>query len=335
MKGSMRYHSKTTPGPVTARASLLSTIVRLWPHMWPATRADLKRRVVMAFVLLVAAKLVTITVPFSFKWAVDALVAISEGRTPLTGALPAIFAVPAALVLVYGALRVSMALLTQLRDGLFAKVALHAVRRLALLTFEHMHALSLRFHLERKTGGLTRVLERGRNGIEELVRLVILQLTPTIFEFALVLGVLIYYFDWRYALAVVVTVVIYLAFTYRATELRSLHGALRGGVGRHLHVACRLERRSGGDLHARPDRGDDAGRARRERRRAHGRRFRHGQRHADPALHSAELHGHGLSRDQAGDHRHRDHVFDPGPESRGSGSTQRRCPARDRRRHPL
>jgi ATP-binding cassette subfamily B protein len=216
----MRHHSKTTPGPVSARASLLSTIVRLWPHMWPDSRSDLKRRVLMAFVLLVAAKLVTITVPFSFKWATDALVAVSAGRSDAVASMPAVLSVPVALVLVYGALRASMALLTQLRDGLFAKVALHAVRRLALLTFEHMHALSLRFHLERKTGGLTRVLERGRNGIEELVRLVILQLTPTIFEFALVLGVLFYYFDWRYALVVIITVAVYLAFTYRATEWR-------------------------------------------------------------------------------------------------------------------
>jgi ATP-binding cassette subfamily B protein len=201
--------------------TLVSTIVGLWPHMWPAARADLKLRVVMAFFLLVAAKLVTIVVPFSFKWATDALVAISEGRAGSgSGAFAAIALAPAALVLAYAALRVAMALLTQLRDGLFAKVALHAVRRLAHLTFEHMHALSLRFHLERKTGGLTRVLERGRNGIEELVRLVILQVAPTIVELCLVMGVLLFVFDWRYALAVLVTILVYMAYTYRATEWR-------------------------------------------------------------------------------------------------------------------
>ena len=91
-----------------------------------------------------------------------------------------------------------MAALTQLRDGLFAKVAMHAVRRLAYRTFVHMHELSLRFHLERKTGGLTRVLERGRNGIETIVRMVILQLSPTIIELALIVGVLMWQFDWRY-----------------------------------------------------------------------------------------------------------------------------------------
>src|SRR5436190_6082972 len=96
--------------------TLISTIVGLWPHMWPAARADLKLRVVMAFFLLVAAKLVTVTVPFSFKWATDALVAVSEGRAgPTTRTITAIMLAPAALVLAYAALRVAMALLTQLR----------------------------------------------------------------------------------------------------------------------------------------------------------------------------------------------------------------------------
>ena len=86
------------------------------------------------------------------------------------------------MTIAYGGMRILMAVLTQMRDGMFAKVAMHAVRRLAYLTFEHMHLLSLRFHLERKTGGLTRVLERGRNAIETIVRMVILQLVPTIIE---------------------------------------------------------------------------------------------------------------------------------------------------------
>src|SRR6201993_4050924 len=117
-------------------------------------------------------------------------------------------------------MRVLMALLTQLRDGVFAKVAMHAVRRLAILTFEHMHELSLRFHLERKTGGLTRVLERGRNGIETIVRLVILQLLPTIVEVSLLMGVLLWQFDWRYVLATLAMVVVFMSFTYFATEWR-------------------------------------------------------------------------------------------------------------------
>src|SRR6202012_3564077 len=113
-----------------------------------------------------------------------------------------------------------MAVLTQWRDGLFARVAMHAVRKLATITFVHMHELSLRFHLERKTGGLTRVLERGRNGIETIVRMVILQLVPTIVEVTLLMAVLLWKFDWRYVLATLITVVIYMYYTYIATEWR-------------------------------------------------------------------------------------------------------------------
>ena len=124
------------------------------------------------------------------------------------------------MVVSYGALRILMAILTQWRDGIFARVAMHAVRRLAYITFVHMHELSLRFHLERKTGGLTRVLERGRNGIETIVRMVILQLIPTIVEVALLLGVLLWQFDWRYVIATAVMVVAFMSFTYYATEWR-------------------------------------------------------------------------------------------------------------------
>jgi ATP-binding cassette subfamily B protein len=116
--------------------------------------------------------------------------------------------------------RTLMTLLTQVRDGLFAKVAMHAVRRLALMTFEHMHRLSLRFHLEKKTGGLTRVLERGRDGIEELSRMFLMILLPTVLEFALVCAVLLGQFDWRYVVVVVLMIAGYLAFTVRATEWR-------------------------------------------------------------------------------------------------------------------
>ncbi len=124
------------------------------------------------------------------------------------------------MTIAYGGMRVLMAVLTQMRDGVFAKVAMHAVRRLAILTFEHMHQLSLRFHLERKTGGLTRVLERGRNGIETIVRMVILQLMPTIIEVALIVGVLFWQFDWRYVAVILGTVVAYMVYTYFATEWR-------------------------------------------------------------------------------------------------------------------
>ncbi len=96
---------------------------------------------------------------------------------------------PVLAIVLYGAIRIAMSLLVQVREGMFAKVAMHAVRKLALRTFEHMHELSLRFHLERKTGGLTRVLERGRLGIENISRMVLMTFVPTIVEFVLVLAV--------------------------------------------------------------------------------------------------------------------------------------------------
>jgi ATP-binding cassette, subfamily B, heavy metal transporter len=207
--------------PISAdRGALLTTLVRLWPYIWPSDRADLKMRVVWATVLLLAAKLATVAVPFSFKWAVDALSGEAHVPAGTPSAMTWVFAAPVLLTMAYGGTRIVMALLTQVRDGLFAKVAMHAVRRLAILTFEHMHALSLRYHLERKTGGLTRVLERGRNAIETIVRMVILQLMPTVVELALIVGVLLWMFDWRYVLIIVVTVVLYMTYTYYATEWR-------------------------------------------------------------------------------------------------------------------
>ena len=201
------------------RPGLVGTYQRLWPYLWPHGRPDLQRRVFAAFGLLLVAKLVTMVTPFTFKWTTDALVAVTGGAQE--GGLPTgLWAAPMLLIGLYGLSRVAMALLTQVRDGLFAKVAMHAVRRLALQTFTHMHRLSLRFHLERKTGGLTRVLERGRNGIEELSRLMVLTLVPTIVEFLLVLGVLAYEFDLIYSVVVLVMVAAYLGFTYKATEWR-------------------------------------------------------------------------------------------------------------------
>jgi ATP-binding cassette subfamily B protein len=128
--------------------------------------------------------------------------------------------IPIALTLLYGFSRVLMALLTQVRDALFAAVAMHSVRRLANETFEHMHRLSLRFHLERKTGGLTRVLDRGRAGIESIVRMTMLTLAPTIVEFVMILAVLLYEFDWRYALVTILMIFGYMLFTTKATEWR-------------------------------------------------------------------------------------------------------------------
>src|SRR5829696_2593139 len=202
------------------RGALGRTLWNLRPYIWPSDRRDLQLRVVFAMVLLLLAKLATIAVPFTFKWATDALV--SEGTAPAAASswLTWIVAAPILMTVAYGVTRILMAVLTQVRDGLFAKVAMHAVRRLAYRTFEHMHQLSLRFHLERKTGGLSRMLERGRNGIEVIVRMIILQLAPTVVEVALIVAVLLWMFDWRYVVVILVTIAFYMAYTYVATEWR-------------------------------------------------------------------------------------------------------------------
>ncbi len=213
------FPEKPATGGSGERGTLLSTLVHLWPYIWPGDRADLKLRVVAAMVLLLFAKLATVAVPFTYKWATDALA--GQGSAPFAAsAWVWVIAVPIAMTIAYGGMRLLMALLTQVRDGLFARVAMHAVRRLAILTFEHMHRLSLRFHLERKTGGLTRVLERGRTGIEVIVRMVILQLVPTILEVGLIIAVLLYQFDWRYVLIILATIAFYMWYTYSATEWR-------------------------------------------------------------------------------------------------------------------
>src|SRR4030081_3838027 len=222
-------HPHSTPGvgetlppsnKPAEQATLIGTLVHLWPYIWPGDRADLKMRVVWSVVLLLVAKLATLTVPFTFKWAIDALTGADSAPVQSSNWAMWLIASPLIMTVSYGAIRVLMAVLTQWRDGIFAGVAMHAVRKLAYLTFVHMHELSLRFHLERKTGGLTRVLERGRLGIEVIVRMVILQLAPTIVEVALLMGVLLWKFDWRYVLATMIMVVVFMYYTYIATEWR-------------------------------------------------------------------------------------------------------------------
>ncbi|MGH6838591.1 MAG: ABCB family ABC transporter ATP-binding protein/permease [Methylocella sp.] len=191
-----------------------SALRKLWPYIWPSGRLDLTLRIFAAFALMLAAKVVTIAVPYSFKWATDAI------SDPTRASLVAVFAGPLAFTLLYGGLRILMALLSQARDAIFADVAMHAVRRLARDVFSHLHLLSLRFHLERKTGGLTRILERGRNSIETIVRTTMLTAIPTIVEFALILAVFLYQFDWRYAAVVSLMILAYMGYTAAATNWR-------------------------------------------------------------------------------------------------------------------
>src|SRR6202022_1446794 len=217
---SLEPETVQNPNRFVQRATLLGTLMHLWPYIWPGDRADLKMRVVWSMMLLLVAKLATMAVPFTFKWAIDALTGANSAPVQSSNWTMWLIAPPLIMTLSYGPVRGLMRALTQWRDGIFARVAMHAVRKLAYLTFVHMHELSLRFHLERKTGGLTRVLERGRLGIEVIVRMVILQLVPTVVEVTLLMGVLLWQFDWRYVLATMITVVVFMYYTYIATEWR-------------------------------------------------------------------------------------------------------------------
>lgn len=194
----------------------LSTLRNLWPYMWPSDRPDLQRRVVLATIFLVLAKLLTIGVPYFFKWATDAL----DGADTATEWLPIALTGAVTLVVSYNVARIVSVALNQLRDAYFARVGQHAVRQLAFRTFVHMHRLSLRFHLERRTGGLSRIIERGTKGIETIVRFTILNSVPTILEFVLVAVVFGVAYGLAYLLVVAVTVFLYSWFTIRASDWR-------------------------------------------------------------------------------------------------------------------
>ncbi|MCY0147594.1 ABC transporter ATP-binding protein/permease [Hoeflea sp. G2-23] len=194
----------------------LGTLRNLWPYMWPADRPDLKLRVLWATLFLLLSKIVLISVPYFFKWATDAL----NGASDVAAWMPALIATPVMLVIAYNVVRIVQWGFNQLRDALFASVGQHAVRQLAYRTFVHMHELSLRFHLERRTGGLSRVIERGTKGIETIVRFTILNTAPTLIEFALTAVIFGVAYGWSYVAVTAVTVWFYIWFTVRASDWR-------------------------------------------------------------------------------------------------------------------
>ncbi len=198
------------------RGQTFSTLRNLWPYMWPSARPDLKRRVLVAFLALVVAKIVTVLVPYFYKWVTDSLA--GEGSRP--DLLPPFLLTPIMLVVAYNVGRIMMIGFNQLRDALFARVGQYAVRQLAQRTFVHLHELSLRFHLARRTGGLSRVIERGTKGIETIVRFTILNSAPTVIEFTLMAGVIWYQFDFYYVLIIAATIWAYIWFTVRASDWR-------------------------------------------------------------------------------------------------------------------
>jgi len=181
----------------------------LAPYLWPRNSPELRVRVVLALVFLLAGKLVNIYVPLLYKHAVDAL----------SPANPVVV-VPASLIIAYGVARVMAQGFNELRNAVFAKVSQRAIRRLALSAFRHVHSLSLRFHLERRTGGLARAVERGTAGIEFLLTFMLFNVVPTIFEILLVCGILWRLFNWTFAAVTFTTICVYIAFTFSITDWR-------------------------------------------------------------------------------------------------------------------
>ncbi len=207
--------SRTSGESAAERRSAMRTIKRVVPYLWPDGQTAIKVRVVLAMMALVLAKVFTVTTPFFYRAAVDSLTGDSA-KAPVvmlvTGAV--------SLVVAYGVMRLFGVGFNQLRDAIFAKVGQRALRRLAIETFQHIHAMSLRYHITRKTGGLSRIIERGVKGVEFLLRFMLFSVGPLILELTMV-GIIFYtIFDARYLAVVVVTITLYVLFTFRVTEWR-------------------------------------------------------------------------------------------------------------------
>ena len=194
--------------------SAMNVIHRVAPYIWPQGQAWVKRRVVWSLVALVASKLIAVASPLFYKAAVDAM-AGDAGSAAWLLAMGAIW-----LTIAYGMARLLNTGFQQLRDVIFARVGQRALRQIALETFDHIHRLSMRYHITRKTGGLSRIVERGVKGVDFLLRFLIFSIGPLILELLLVGAILFFYFDWRYLLVVAVTIGLYVWFTFAITEMR-------------------------------------------------------------------------------------------------------------------
>ena len=204
-----------------ARTGQLAVLRQLLPYIWPADRPALRWRVVFALGALVIAKAITLLVPIAYKQIVDLLTGQGSAGAEAGGtSMLGLAMLPAMLIIAYGVGRVLMVLFAQFRDIWFTVVAQHAVRELANKTFRHLHQLSLRFHLERRTGGLSRVIERGVNGVDTIVRMAVLNSVPTAVELLMISGLVAYYFGWIYVVVVLATVGLYVWFTFAASERR-------------------------------------------------------------------------------------------------------------------
>jgi len=215
------------PTAAPRRRGSLATLGTLAPYLWPPGALGLRVRVVLAVCCLIVAKAANVYVPILYKRAIDAL---GGAGTGVSSAAAVITAVPLALILAYGTARVLSLIFGELRDAVFARVTQRAIRTLGLKVFRHLHALSLRFHLARQTGGLTRSIERGTKGIETLLQYMLFNIVPTLFEIALVCAILWHLFDWRFAATTFATVTLYIAYTLMVTEWRTKYRRMMNEV---------------------------------------------------------------------------------------------------------
>jgi len=197
------------------RAPARETLRRVVPYLWPEGQAWVKRRVVFALIALLLGKLISVSVPWFFKAAVDTL----GGTTP-SGLAAAVGLGAVGLTVAYGLARLLNTVFAELRDFVFVRVGQRALRLLALETFRHIHALSLRYHITRKTGGLSRIIERGVKGVDFLLRFLLFSIGPLILELVLVSTIFATYFGLSYMLTVVGVITAYIVFTFRVTEWR-------------------------------------------------------------------------------------------------------------------
>ncbi|MFN4158461.1 MAG: ABCB family ABC transporter ATP-binding protein/permease [Gemmobacter sp.] len=198
----------------TARASGIQTMLRVLPYLWPPGESWIKRRVVAALGMLIVAKVIAVATPFLYKAAVDRL----AGDAPDAAMMLMLGAV--GLTVAYGLARLGQVAFQELRDAIFVRVGQRALRRLALETFTHIHRLSMRYHITRKTGGLSRVIERGVKGVDFLLRFMLFSIGPLILELTMVSVIFALVFGVEYMLVVVATITLYVTFTFRITEWR-------------------------------------------------------------------------------------------------------------------
>ena len=213
---SVAEEAGAVPGPVPPEASGWSTVRKVSPYLWPDDQPWVKRRVVLALLALVVAKVATVITPFFFRGAVDGL----APADPAAQGEFLLIAGPVALTIFYGLMRLAGVGFAQLRDGIFSKVGQSALRQLALETFRHIHALSLRYHITRKTGGLSRIIERGVKGVDFLLRFLLFSIIPLILELVMVGAILFFVFDVWYLVVVIAVITLYVWFTFKVTEWR-------------------------------------------------------------------------------------------------------------------